>query len=37
MDIYGMDFTSNPGRTKPITRQHCRLDGDVLRALAQGA
>ena len=34
MDVYGMDFTSNPGRAKPITRQHCRLDGDMLRALA---
>ena len=29
-----MDFTSSPGRSKPITRQHCRLEGDVLRAQA---
>ena len=29
-----MDFTSSPGRSKPIARQHCRLDDDVLRALA---
>ena len=29
-----MDFTSSPGRSKPITCQHCRLDDDVLRALA---
>ena len=34
VDVYGMDFTSSPGRSKPITRQHCRLDDDVLRALA---
>ena len=29
-----MGFTSSPGRSKPITRQHCRLDDDVLRALS---
>ena len=29
-----MDFTSSPGRRKPITRQHCRLEDDVLRAQA---
>ena len=29
-----MDFTSSPSRSKPITRQHCRLDDDVLWALA---
>ena len=34
MDVYGMDFTSSPGRRKPITRQHCRLEDDVLRAQA---
>ena len=34
MDVYGIDFTSSPGRQKPITCRHCRLDGDVLRALS---
>lgn len=29
-----MDFTSSPGRSKPITCQHCWLDDDVLRAQA---
>lgn len=31
MDIYGIDFTSSPGRKKPIACLHCRLDGKKLR------
>ena len=37
MDVYGIDFTSKPGKGKPITCRHCRLEGDVLRALAPSA
>ncbi len=33
MDIYGIDFTSSPNNGKPITCQHCRLDGRELRAV----
>ena len=32
-----MDFTSSPRRSKPITCRHCRLEGDVLRALEPSA
>ncbi len=37
VDIHGIDFTSRPRRGKPITSRHCRLKGDVLRALAASA
>ena len=37
MDVYGIDFTSRPCKPKPITCRHCRLEGDVLRALAPTA
>ena len=33
VDVHGIDFTSRPSGRKPITRRHCRLEGDVLRAL----
>ena len=33
-DVHGIDFTSRPRRGKHITSRHCRLEGDVLRALA---
>ncbi len=32
MRIYGIDFTSRPKRSKPITCLECSLDGDTLRA-----
>ena len=32
MNVYGMDFTSRPGRRKPISRLHCTLEGAVLKA-----
>jgi len=32
MDVSGIDFTSAPGRRKPITCLHCRLEDNVLRA-----
>ena len=32
-DVHGIDFTSRPRRGKPITSRHCRLEGDVLRAM----
>ncbi|WP_112311561.1 DUF429 domain-containing protein [Pseudogemmobacter bohemicus] len=35
MDIYGIDFTSSPGRSKPLTLARCRLDGTVLHLLAE--
>lgn len=35
MDIYGIDFTSSPSRSKPLTLAHCRLEGDVLHLLAE--
>ena len=31
MIIYGLDFTSAPGRKKPITCAQCRMDGDRLQ------
>ena len=31
MKIYGIDFTSRPGRRKPLTCLECRLEGDALR------
>ena len=34
MDVYGIDFTSRPRKPKPITCRHCRLEGDLVRALA---
>ena len=34
VDVHGIDFTSRPRCGKPITSQHCRLEGDMLRALA---
>ena len=37
VDVHGIDFTSRPRRGKPITSRHCRLEGDVLRALAASA
>ena len=33
MKIYGIDFTSSPKRSKPITCLECRLEGDRLRAV----
>jgi hypothetical protein len=32
MDVYGIDFTSRPRRSKPITALACRLEGDRLQA-----
>ena len=32
MKIFGVDFTSSPQRSKPITCQHCELEQGVLRA-----
>lgn len=32
MDVYGIDFTSRPARSKPITCLHCQLQAGVLRA-----
>ncbi len=32
MKIYGIDFTSRPKRSKPITCLECRLDGNILEA-----
>ncbi len=37
IDVYGIDFTSDPSRRKPITCQHCRLEGNILRALSATA
>ncbi len=34
VDVHGIDFTSRPRDRKPITSRHCRLEGDMLRALA---
>lgn len=34
MDIYGIDFTSRPSTKKPITCQHCHLDGNDLNMLS---
>jgi len=34
LDIYGIDFTSRPGTKKPITCQHCHLDGNRLSTLS---
>ncbi len=31
--IYGLDFTSAPSRTKPLTLAHCVLEGQCLQAL----
>jgi hypothetical protein len=31
MKIYGLDFTSAPGRKKPLIVLGCRLEGDLLR------
>lgn len=32
MKVYGIDFTSRPKQSKPITCLECRLEGDELRA-----
>ena len=32
MKVYGIDFTSTPKRSKPITCLECRLEGDRLEA-----
>jgi hypothetical protein len=32
MNLYGIDFTSRPRRSKPITCLHCVLEGNRLRA-----
>ena len=34
MLVFGIDFTSCPSRSKPLTCQRCALDGDTLRAEA---
>jgi hypothetical protein len=31
MVVYGIDFTSAPSRTKPLTQAVCRLSGDLLK------
>jgi hypothetical protein len=32
MKVIGIDFTSSPSRTKPLTCMHCTFDGWILRA-----